>query len=126
MGYIALPSILNAIIGTTSYYCVILKIVALHDGIKTIQNWVFLFSLKKRTESCFFLKNLFFSKKQKKTGGLFFFEKKNRFFSTLLHVATNFEICNYMYFIELICTQVQTKFPRLAPNFKNLGTCNSI
>ena len=47
MGYIGLPSILNAIIGITSYYSVILKIVILHDGIKTIQNGVFLFSLKK-------------------------------------------------------------------------------
>jgi len=51
---------LNAIIGITSYYCVILKIVILHDGIKTIQNGVFLFSSKKN-------KILFlFKKKQKK------------------------------------------------------------
>jgi len=47
MGYISLPSILNAIAGTTSYYCIILEIVILHDGIKTIQDGVFLFSLKK-------------------------------------------------------------------------------
>jgi len=47
MGYISLPPILNGIISITSYYCVILKIVTLHDGIKTIQNGVFLFSLKK-------------------------------------------------------------------------------
>jgi len=47
MGYIALPSILNAIIGVTSYYYVIVKIVILHGGIKTTQNGVFLFSLKK-------------------------------------------------------------------------------
>jgi len=47
MGYISLPSILNAITGTASYYCVILKKVILHDGIKTIQKGVFLFSLKK-------------------------------------------------------------------------------
>jgi len=47
MGYIALPSILNASVGITSYYCVILKIVVLHDGIKTIQNGPFQFSLKK-------------------------------------------------------------------------------
>jgi len=38
---------LNAIIGITSYYCVILKIVILHDGIKTIQNGVLLLSFKK-------------------------------------------------------------------------------
>jgi len=63
MGYIALPSILNAMVGITSYYCVILKIVMLHDGIKTIQNGVFLFSLKKEQKSCFFLKK-FFLKKQ--------------------------------------------------------------
>jgi len=59
MGYIALPSILNAIIGITSYYCVILKIVILHDEIKTIQNGVFLFSLKK--ELNLVLKNTGFS-----------------------------------------------------------------
>jgi len=47
MGYIALPSILSAIIDITSYYCVILKIVILHDGIKTLQDVFFLFSLKK-------------------------------------------------------------------------------
>jgi len=47
MGYISLPSILNAIVGITSYYCVILKIMIYHDGIKTIQDGVFLFSLKK-------------------------------------------------------------------------------
>jgi len=38
MGYISLPSIFNAVIGMTSYYGVILKMVILHDGIKTIQN----------------------------------------------------------------------------------------
>jgi len=45
MGYISLPSVLNAIIGITSYYCVILKLLILHDGMKTIQNWLFPFSL---------------------------------------------------------------------------------
>ena len=68
MRYISLPSILNAIIGITScYYCVILKIVILHDGIKTIQNGVFLFSLKKK-ENLFFLnqKNVIFQKKKQK------------------------------------------------------------
>jgi len=50
---------LNAIIGT-SYYFVISKMVILHDTIKTIQNGVFLFSLKKN-------KNLFLLNKNKKT-----------------------------------------------------------
>jgi len=54
MGYISLPSILNVIVAITSYYCVILKIVILHDEIKTIQNGVFLLSLKKEQKSCFF------------------------------------------------------------------------
>jgi len=44
MGYISSPSIFNAIIGKTSY-CVILKMVTLHDAIKTIG--VFVFFLKK-------------------------------------------------------------------------------
>jgi len=43
---------LNAIIGIKSYYCVILKMVILHDAIKTIQNSVFVFFEKKN-------KNLF-------------------------------------------------------------------
>ena len=43
----ALPSFSNPIIGTTSYYCIILKMVILHDAIKTIQNGAFPFSLKK-------------------------------------------------------------------------------
>jgi len=42
-----LPSILNVIMGITSYYCVILKMVILHGGIKTFQIGVFLFSSKK-------------------------------------------------------------------------------
>ena len=40
MAYISLPSDLNAIIGIKSYCCVILKMVILHDAIKTIQNSV--------------------------------------------------------------------------------------
>jgi len=43
MGYISLPSDLNAIIGIKSYYCVIQKMVILHDAIKTVQNSVFVF-----------------------------------------------------------------------------------
>jgi len=46
MGYMSLSSNLNAIIGITSYYCVILKIMILHDAIKTIYNKVLPFSLK--------------------------------------------------------------------------------
>jgi len=71
MGYISVPSILDAIIGITSYYCVILKIVILHDGIKTIQNGVILFSVKKE-------QNLALKK-----------NKKNGFFSTLSFKSTD-------------------------------------
>jgi len=47
MEYISLPTKLNAIIGITSYCCVILEVEILHDAIKTIQNVVFvLFFLK--------------------------------------------------------------------------------
>jgi len=42
-GYISLLSNWNVIIGITSYYCAILKMVILHDAIKTIQNGVFVF-----------------------------------------------------------------------------------
>jgi len=48
-----LLSILNAIIGITSYHCVMLKIVTLYDGIKTNQNGVFLFSLKEQNLASF-------------------------------------------------------------------------
>jgi len=94
MGYIALPSILNAIIGITSYYCVILKIVILHDGINTIQNGFFCFLWKKNKSLFLFKKpkkNVFFQKKQV---GCFFL-KKNGFFSTL-PVA--------VYFVARYCT----------------------
>jgi len=37
-GHIQLLSILHAMIGITSYCCVILKMVILHDAIKIIQN----------------------------------------------------------------------------------------
>jgi len=57
MGFISLPSVLNAIIGITSYYCVILKIVILHDEIKTIQNGIFPFSSKKEQNLVSFQKN---------------------------------------------------------------------
>jgi len=59
VGYISLPSNLNAKIGISSNYCVILKMVILHDAIKTIHNGVLCFFYKKN-------KNLFLLKKNKK------------------------------------------------------------
>jgi len=82
MGYISLPSILNVILGITSYYCVILKIVILHDEIKTIQNGVFLLLLnKEQTILLIFLKTHFVQDKPKKS---VFKKKTNGFFSTLV------------------------------------------
>jgi len=67
MGYISLPSILNVILGKISYYCVILKIVTLHNEIKTIQNGFFLLSLKKEQKILFlFSKTHFVQDKPKK------------------------------------------------------------
>jgi len=63
MGYISLPSNLNGIIGITSYYCVILKIMILHNATKTIKNKVFPFSLEKEQNLVSF---------QKKPGRFFF------------------------------------------------------
>jgi len=77
MGYIALPSILNASVGITSYYCVILKIVVLHDGIKTIQNGPFQFSLKKEQNLVSFQKTHKMGLKKKQVGCFF---KKTRVF----------------------------------------------
>jgi len=57
MGYIYLPSNYNYIIAITSYYCVILQMVMLHNAIKTIRMGFLCFF--KRT------KTYFFSKKQK-------------------------------------------------------------
>jgi len=42
-------SILNAIVGITSHYCVILKMVILHNTIKTIQNEVTIKTIQKTT-----------------------------------------------------------------------------
>ena len=85
MGYISLPSILNDIVGTTNYYCVILKMVISDDAIKAIQNGVIPFPCKRR-KYCFFLKNqkknFVFSKPQKNRWVVFF--NKNGFISTLL------------------------------------------
>ena len=80
-GNISLPSILNVIVGITSYYCVILKIVILHDEIKTIQIGVFLLSLKKEQKILFlFLKTGFVQDKPKIQ--LFFLNKNKRVFLT--------------------------------------------
>jgi len=85
MRYISLPSNLNGIIGITSYYCVILKIMILHDAIKRIMNKVFPCSLKKNKILFLFKKTkkrLFFQKETKNPGGLSVF-KKPGFFSNL-------------------------------------------
>jgi len=67
MGYISLPSNLNAIIGTSCYW-VTLKTVILHDAIKTIQNGFFAFfyeqtpvSFKKNKNIRIFKKRVFFN-----------------------------------------------------------------
>jgi len=80
MGYISSPSILNAIIGITSYYCVILKTVILHDGIKTMQNVFFRFP-KNKNNILFLLKKTKtgFQKTKKKQVGCFFWKKKRIF-----------------------------------------------
>jgi len=79
-GYISLPLNLNDTIGITSYYCVILKIMILHDAVKTINNMVFPFSLKKKKQNL-----ASFKKKQENPGVLK--KKKNVCFSTLLFDA---------------------------------------
>jgi len=43
MGYISLPTILNATIGIAGHCCVSVKIVILHDAINKIQNVLFCF-----------------------------------------------------------------------------------
>jgi len=75
MGYISLPSNFNAILGITSYYCVILQVVILHDAIKTIQN-VYFVVFSKRTKTCFF-------KKKRKNG----FKKNKKKLCTPLLVS---------------------------------------
>jgi len=90
--YISLPPNLNAMIGITSYYCVILNRVILHDAIKTIQNGVFVFLLKNKN-LFFFKKNKTpgFEKKQKNPDGLGFL-KKLGFFSNLFIFQSFFVI----------------------------------
>ena len=79
-------------IGITSYYCVILNRVILHDAIKTIQNGVFVFLLKNKN-LFFFKKNKTpgFEKKQKNPDGLGFL-KKLGFFSNLFIFQSFFVI----------------------------------
>jgi len=78
MGCISLHSNLNAIIGVTIYYCVILKMVILHDAIKT-GFCVFL----EKNKNLFLFKNTkkIELKKAQKQVGCF---EKNGFFSTLI------------------------------------------
>ena len=56
MGCISLTSNLNAIIGIASYYCVILKMVILHDAMKHFRMG-YLFFLKKWQKTVSFQKN---------------------------------------------------------------------
>jgi len=55
MGYIPLSSIMNATIGITSYYCIM---VILHDAKKKIQNGVFVFFLQEEQKPVSFQKNI--------------------------------------------------------------------
>jgi len=57
MGYISLPTILNAIIGIAGHCCVIVKIVILHDAIKKIQNVLFSLALSVLGYDIFVLRN---------------------------------------------------------------------
>jgi len=75
MGYISLPSNLNAIIGITSY-CVNLKMVISHDA---MENVIFAFFIKK--EKKLFSKNKKNSDLRKTKNRLFL---KKQFFSTLI------------------------------------------
>jgi len=89
MGYISLPSIFNVIVGITSYYGVILKIVILHDEIKTIQNVFFSVIIKKRTKNLVsFFKNPFCSRQTQKP--VVFLKKNKRVF----HNPGGWSICS--------------------------------
>jgi len=80
MGYLSLPSNVYGIIDITSY-CVILKILILHNAKKTIKNKVFPFFLKEEQNLVSFKKNKkrVVFKKTKNPVGLFFFWKKKVF-----------------------------------------------
>jgi len=75
MGYISLPLNVNAIIGITNYYCVLSKIVVLHDAIKTIQNGVFVF-LQNKNENLFFFQKVNKKTVIKKQVGCIFLKKR--------------------------------------------------
>ena len=85
--YISLPPNLNAIVGITSYYCVILKMVILHDAIKTIQNGVWFFWKEQKPVSLKKQKHLDFEK-NKKTRWVEF--KKTRVFLNPGHLSILF------------------------------------
>jgi len=72
MGYISLPSGLNAIIGMKSYYCVVLKMVILHYAIKTIQSSFLCIFKKKEQKPVSFQKNKKKGLKNKKSVNCFF------------------------------------------------------
>jgi len=80
MGYISLPSDLNAIIIGITSYCVILKMVILHDAIKQLKIGFLCFFSKKKNKNLFLSKKIDY-KKQKKHVNCF---SKTRFFSTLI------------------------------------------
>jgi len=88
MGYILLPSNLNTIIGITSFYCVILKMMILHDEIKTIQNRAFVLFIKKEEKSVSIQKTQK-TELKKQVGWVYL---KNGFFSILVIFQPFFEI----------------------------------
>ena len=81
MRYISLPSNLNAIIGITNYYCVILQVVILHDAKKQFRI-SFLCYFKKN-------KNLFYFQRNSNQEGCL---KTSRFFSALIIFQSLFVI----------------------------------
>jgi len=119
MGYISLPLNLNGIIGITSYYCVILKTMILHDAIKkTIESKVFLFSSKKEQNFVSFLKNpkkrFFFQKKQKSPGGLGVFANSRVFLNPVACTSQSLRqrqfILGFLIASGSGCWSVKTKF----------------
>ena len=108
MGYISLPSNLNGIIGTASFYCVIPKIMTLHDAIKTIKNRVFLFSLKKEQNLVSFQKTpkkTFFFEKKQNNRWVVFFEKKRVFFNPDIG-AHRIKHGHNIYFIPFVSSEL--------------------
>jgi len=96
MGYISLPSDLNAIlIGITSY-CLILKMVILHDAIKQFRIG-FLYFFWKKNENLFLFKKT--KKRLKKTCELLFW---NPFFSILIIFQSFFVIFLWSHDLEQV------------------------